>query len=70
LIDIHAADVYARGQHRLNADDKFLLELVRETKGGVDLDLLQFPHEKRKIYAPQRSLKPWASITGLSQMRQ
>jgi type III restriction enzyme len=31
------------------ADDKFLLELVRETKGGVDLDLLRFPHEKRKI---------------------
>jgi type III restriction enzyme len=32
-----------------SADDKFLLELVRETKGGTNPDLLRFSHEKRKI---------------------
>ncbi|WP_298829948.1 DEAD/DEAH box helicase family protein [uncultured Planococcus sp.] len=30
-------------------DEKLKLELVRETKGGVKLDDLRFPHEKRKI---------------------
>lgn len=30
-------------------DDKLRLELVRETKGGVKLDELRFPQEKRKI---------------------
>jgi type III restriction enzyme len=32
-----------------DAERKLTLELVRETKGGVELDLLRFPHEKRKI---------------------
>jgi type III restriction enzyme len=30
-------------------DDKLKLELVRETKGGLKLDELRFPQEKRKI---------------------
>lgn len=30
-------------------DEKLKLELVRETKGGLKLDDLRFPHEKRKI---------------------
>jgi type III restriction enzyme len=29
--------------------DKFLPVLVHKTNGGVELDLLRFPHEKRKI---------------------
>lgn len=32
-----------------NGAHKAKLYLVRETKGGKDLDLLRFPHEKRKI---------------------
>jgi restriction endonuclease len=28
---------------------KILLELVRETKGGAELERLRFPTEKRKI---------------------
>lgn len=32
-----------------NGTQKAKLYLVRETKGGKDLDLLRFPHEKRKI---------------------
>ncbi|WP_193063729.1 DEAD/DEAH box helicase family protein [Oceanobacillus oncorhynchi] len=31
------------------SDDKLKIELVRETKGGVKLEDLRFPHEKRKI---------------------
>lgn len=31
------------------ADDKLKLELIRETKGGLKLDELRFPQEKRKI---------------------
>jgi type III restriction enzyme len=34
---------------RRSDDDKFKLELVRETKGNVNPNLLQFPNEKRKI---------------------
>ncbi len=35
-------------------DGKILLELVRETKGGENLDLLRFPHEARKIRCAQK----------------
>lgn len=31
------------------SDEKLKIELIRETKGGVKLDDLRFPHEKRKI---------------------
>ena len=34
---------------RWNEDKKFKLELVRETKGNINPNLLQFPNEKRKI---------------------
>jgi len=34
---------------RWDEDKKFKLELVRETKGNVNPNLLQFPNEKRKI---------------------
>jgi len=34
---------------RRSEDGKFKLELVRETKGNVNPNLLQFPNEKRKI---------------------
>jgi type III restriction enzyme len=34
---------------RLNEERKLTLELVRETKGNVNPNLLQFPNEKRKI---------------------
>ena len=37
------------GIARYTADRKVILELVRETKGREEADLLQFPHEKRKI---------------------
>src|SRR5699024_9823068 len=30
-------------------DERLKIELIRETKGGVKLDDLRFPHEKRKI---------------------
>jgi len=36
-------------------DGKVLLELVRETKGGENLDLLRFPHEARKIRCAQKA---------------
>lgn len=36
-------------------DGKILLELVRETKGGENLDLLRFPHEARKIRCAQKA---------------
>jgi type III restriction enzyme len=35
-------------------DGKILLELVRETKGGENLDMLRFPHEARKIRCAQK----------------
>jgi type III restriction enzyme len=35
-------------------DGKILLELVRETKGGENLDPLRFPHEARKIRCAQK----------------
>jgi type III restriction enzyme len=34
---------------RLTDDKKFKLELIRETKGSTNPNLLQFPNEKRKI---------------------
>lgn len=34
---------------RWDEDKKFKLELVRETKGNINPNLLQFPNEKRKI---------------------
>lgn len=36
-------------------DGKILLELVRETKGKINLDLLRFPHEARKIRCAQKA---------------
>ncbi len=36
-------------------DGKVLLELVRETKGGTNIDLLRFPHEARKIHCAQKA---------------
>jgi type III restriction enzyme len=38
-------------------DGKILLELVRETKGREELDLLRFPHETRKIRCAQKHFK-------------
>ena len=35
-------------------DGKILLELVRETKGGTDIDKLRFTHEARKIRCAQK----------------
>lgn len=37
------------GVVRLSEDGKYKLELVRETKGNIDPNLLQYPQEKRKI---------------------
>jgi len=34
---------------RYDENKKIKLELVRETKGNIDPNLLQFPNEKRKI---------------------
>ena len=34
---------------RRSEDRKYILELVRETKGALDTNLLQYPNEKRKI---------------------
>jgi type III restriction enzyme len=36
-------------------DGKVLLELVCETKGGTNIDLLHFPHEARKIRCAQKA---------------
>lgn len=36
-------------------DGKILLELIRETKGGTNIDLLRFPHEARKIRCAQKA---------------
>lgn len=36
-------------------DGKILLELVRETKGGTDIDKLRFSHEARKIRCAQKA---------------
>lgn len=38
-------------------DGSFKLELVRETKGGVDLERLRFPKEKRKILCAKKYFK-------------
>lgn len=35
-------------------DGKILLQLVRETKGGEELERLRFPHEKRKILCARK----------------
>ncbi len=42
------------GVVRMGEDGKFRLYLVRETKGSLDLDALQFPHEKRKVLCAKR----------------
>lgn len=42
---------------RQSDDDKFKLELVRETKGSVNPNLLQFPNEKRKIDCAKKHFK-------------
>lgn len=42
---------------RLSEDGKFKLELVRETKGHTNPNLLQFPNEKRKIDCATKHFK-------------
>ncbi|MCL4484593.1 MAG: DEAD/DEAH box helicase family protein [Bacteroidetes bacterium] len=42
---------------RRSDDDKFKLELVRETKGNTNPNLLQFPNEKRKIDCATKHFK-------------
>ena len=39
---------------RYDESGKLVLEFVRETKGGMDLNKLQFPQEKRKIQCAQK----------------
>lgn len=39
---------------RRSEDGKLTLQLVRETKGGLNLEELQFPQEKRKIRCAER----------------
>jgi type III restriction enzyme len=38
-------------------DRRIILELIRETKGGIDLEKLQFPQEKRKIECARKHFK-------------
>ena len=42
---------------RRSEDNKFKLELVRETKGNINPNLLQFPNEKRKIDCATKHFK-------------
>ncbi|WP_418604611.1 DEAD/DEAH box helicase family protein [Hwangdonia sp.] len=42
---------------RWDENEKFKLELVRETKGNVNPNLLQFPNEKRKIDCATKHFK-------------
>lgn len=42
---------------RMDKNQNIKLELVRETKGGVDLERLRFPKEKRKILCAQKYFK-------------
>ncbi|PGL59672.1 restriction endonuclease [Bacillus cereus] len=42
---------------RKTENGPFKLELVRETKGGVDLERLRFPKEKRKIQCAEKYFK-------------
>jgi len=45
------------GIARYAEDGNLILELVRETKGGEDLEKLQFPSEKRKIICAKKHFK-------------
>jgi len=45
------------GIARYNPDGRIILELVRETKGGDELEKLRFPHEKRKIDCAKKHFK-------------
>lgn len=45
------------GVVRLDGDNQPVLELVRETKGTIKLEDLQFPQEKRKIICAQKYFK-------------
>jgi type III restriction enzyme len=45
------------GIARYSEDRKMILELVRETKGGEELEGLQFPSEKRKIQCALKHFK-------------
>jgi len=45
------------GIARYGEDGKMILELVRETKGGEELEGLQFPSEKRKIQCAMKHFK-------------
>jgi len=42
---------------RRSEDNKYKLELVRETKGNINPNLLQFPNEKRKIDCATKHFK-------------
>ncbi|MBK8969088.1 MAG: hypothetical protein IPM36_20935 [Lewinellaceae bacterium] len=42
------------GVIRWDGEGKLKLELVRETKGAANPNLLQYPHEKRKIVCAQK----------------
>jgi len=45
------------GVIRLSQDGQYKLELVRETKGNINPNLLQFPNERRKIACAARHFK-------------
>lgn len=45
------------GVIRLSEDGTFKMELVRETKGHTNPNLLQFPNEKRKIDCATKHFK-------------
>ena len=45
------------GIARFGEDGKMVLELVRETKGSEEIETLQFPNEKRKIYCAKKHFK-------------
>lgn len=56
---------------RKENDKSIKLELVRETKGGVDLERLRFPKEKRKILCAEKYFKKlgigYRVVTGTTQ---
>jgi hypothetical protein len=45
---------WTEGDNGMAPTTKILLELVRETKGGAELERLRFPTEKRKILCARK----------------
>ncbi|MFZ5518465.1 MAG: hypothetical protein ACOY90_17685 [Candidatus Zhuqueibacterota bacterium] len=45
------------GIFRWDDEHRFVLELVRETKGQKDYNLLQYQHEPRKIKCAEKHFK-------------